>query len=142
MKRRFDSIGSFVSSVVSSIEDKNGVPKKQRLSASTKSDITLLVFIFSLRHFLQEGSRAAASATNEAVALGLSGFSVGQQVFEPENDNVMRGERLAQGLWSQIQDQRIKNLMNSEKTLTNLIERLYGIAKEPKELDRYWEPQD
>ena len=62
IKRRFDSIGSFVNSIVDTIEEKEAVPKKRRLPASSKSDIALLVFIFSLHHFLQEGSRAAGSA--------------------------------------------------------------------------------
>jgi len=137
LKRRFDSIGAFVASVVTGMEEEKGVPKKRRLPASVKSDISLLVFVFSLRQFLREGSRAAEAAAKESIRLGLSGFQVGEQVFEPGNDNTLRGQRLSEALWEQIKDQRIRNLLESEHTLTGLTEKLYVIAKEPEDLDRY-----
>lgn len=137
--RRFDSLGGFVNTVIREIEDRGSVPKERRLSSDTKHDIALLVFVASLRDFLREGSRAASAAAEEVVELGLSGFSIGERVFSPGNENTMRGAVLAEALWARIEDVRLKNLLDSEISLSRLIEELYGIARHPKRLDRYLE---
>ena len=138
-RHRFDSLGGFVSAVIREIEDRGSVPKKRRLPVETKQDIALLVFVASLRDFLQEGTRAATAAAERIVGLGLSGFSIGEHVFSPGNENTMRGTVLADALWAQIEDARLRNLLDSERSLSRLVEDLYGIARHPKRLDRYLE---
>jgi len=137
LKARFDSLGSFVTSVIQEIEKRGRVPEKRRTSADVKQDIALLVFIASLREFLREGSRAAAAAAEKAVSLGLSGFTVGRQTFTPDNENTRRGNMLADALWEQIEDNRLRNLLDSDRSLSRLIEVLYAVSRNPQRLDQY-----
>jgi hypothetical protein len=140
LRHRFESLGSFVSAVIREKEDRGAVPKKRRLASETKQDIALLVFIASLRTFLQEGTRAASTAAQETVRLGLTGFTIGKYDFTPENENTQRGALLAESLWARLEDDRLRNLLGSELSLAKLVEELYGIARNPKRLDRYVAP--
>ena len=109
------------------------------MPAEVKQDIALLVVIAALRQFLQEGTRAATAAAEKAVSLGLTGFSIGRTLFTPNNENTRRGSVLAEALWAQIEDKRLKRLIDSQPSLSRLVEELYAIAKNPERLDRYRE---
>lgn len=125
--------------IVRELEDRRGIPKGRRLEAGARNEITILVFVATLRNFLREGSRAANDAAIKVVELGLSGYSIGERVFSPGNENAMRGADLADALWGRIEDVRIRNLLDSENSISWLIEELYAIAKRPDRLDRYRE---
>jgi len=142
LRRRFDSIGGFVSAVVGELEERRRTPRKLRLRLEERHNITLLVFIATLRDFLREGTRAASAAANKVVELGLPGFSIGERFFAPGNENTMRGAVLADGLWARIEDIRLRNLLASEKPTFWLIEELYGITRSPERLDRYRQTTD
>jgi hypothetical protein len=140
LRHRFGSLGSFVSAVIREKEERGAVPKRRRLALEEKQDIALLVFVASLRRFLQEGAHAASAAAEEAVSLGLAGFKVGNYEFAPGNENTRRGAVLADSLWARIDDNSLRNLLDSELSLTKLVEELYSIARDPKRLDRYITP--
>lgn len=137
LRARFDSLGSFVTGVIREIEDRRQLANEQRVPAEVRRDIALLVFIASLRDFLNEGSRAAAEAAEKAVSLGLAGFRVGRQTFTPDNENTNRGRMLANALWEQIDDPRLRHLLESETSLSGRIEALYAVCRSPEKLDRY-----
>lgn len=139
LKRRFDSLGGFVNAVIREIEERREIPRKRRLTADVRQDIALLVFIASLRHFLREGARAASAAADKAIDLGFSGFTVGAHLFSPGNENTRRGAVLADALWACVEDRRLKNLLDSERSLSKLTEELYAIARNPERLDRHRE---
>lgn len=139
LRGRFESLGAYVSTVIRDIEDRRRVPKRLRMPAEIKQDIALLVVIAALRQFLQEGTRAATAAAEKALSLGLSGFSIGRTLFTPSNENTRRGAILAEAMWAQIEDKRLKKLLDSPPSLSKLVEELYAIAKHPERLDRYRE---
>lgn len=72
--------------------------KQFRLSREATQTIKLAVLVYALEQLFAEGSRAARGAVREFESLGLSGFQVGSQTFEGENENVVRGDLLAMSL--------------------------------------------
>jgi hypothetical protein len=137
VRGRFDSLGSFVNTVIRDIEDRRQLAESRRLPKEVRQDISLLVFVAGLRQFLMEGSRAATAAANEVASFEFSGFSIGNYVFTPDNENTRRGAVLAEELWARIEDHRLKNLLGSERSLSKLVEELYAVARNPERLDRY-----
>ena len=137
LRSRLDSLGRFVHVIVAASEDEDRLPKSRRMPKAAKDELSLLVFVFSLRHLLKEGTRAATLAADEIEKLGVPGFQIGSQEFQKGNDNVLRGERLANELWDQIADNRIKRMMDSQDTITGVIQKLHEIYKTPEVLDRY-----
>jgi hypothetical protein len=108
LKGRFESLGSYVDAVLHEHEEK--IPKQRQLKNEDIQVIKLAVFIYALQDFFREGTRAAARAVDVFQALGVPGFTVGSSLFEGRNENVVRGDRLAQALWQAIGDTEILSI--------------------------------
>jgi hypothetical protein len=137
LRSRLDSLGGLVNAIVSAREDRQHGSQSIQTPRAVKNDIALLVFIFSLRRLLSEGTRAAKLATQELKLLGVPGFEVGSEQFEEGNENVLRGQRLANEMWEAIADPLLKRVLDSETSITRLIETLHDFYTDPGTLDRY-----
>ena len=102
LRARFDSLGSFVQSIVD--EQEINTPPRDRLARSDIQTIQLVVFVQFLNFFFLEGTRAAIRAVDEFAPLGVSGFRIGSALFEERNENVMRGETLSESLRTALRD--------------------------------------
>jgi hypothetical protein len=127
IKTRFESIGSFVDTVIQ--ERERTVPSDRRLKRDDIRVIKLAVFIFALQEFLREGSRAASIAVDEFKALGVTGFKVGSSLFEGRNENVVRGDELAKALRSAVGDTEILSAIDRAPRMRDLIINLMGRAR-------------
>jgi hypothetical protein len=137
LRLRLDSLGGLVNAIVSAREDQREGRQGIQTPRAVRNDMALLVFIFSLRRLLNEGTRAARLATQELTLLGVPGFEVGSEKFEKDNENVLRGQRLADEMWNAISDPLLKRVLESETSITGLIETLHDFYTDPRTLDRY-----
>jgi len=96
IRLRFDSIGSFVQTIIAEQEDRLSPP--ERLSREDHELIKLAVFAYALNQLFREGSAAARAAVDEFQHLGVFGFQIGATSFEGRNDNVRLGDTLADKL--------------------------------------------
>ena len=71
--------------------------------------------------FFREGSRAAVAAVDEFHNLGVPGFQVGSSVFEGRNENVVRGDRLAETLRSAVADPELLSAINRANRMRDLV---------------------
>ncbi len=92
LRNRFDGIGSFVSSV---LEDEN---LKGKLSAESVDIVRAVCFAVTVHRFFREGCEAAKLAVDTFAELGISSFSVGNEIFAERNAAVIRGDQLASSL--------------------------------------------
>lgn len=113
LRNRFDSLSGFVKSVIDDHESK--LPQRPRLSQNQVRLIQLIVFIHTLDDFLREGTAAARSAAVGFQELGVDGFVVGTTVFSGENENVMRGEVLADRLRLMVADLEVFDAVDSNQ---------------------------
>ena len=116
MRQRFVSLGGYVQAVVN--EEEEGMPRGLRLSRESVQTLKLAVLVFTLEHLFREGSRAARSAVREFERLDLPGFQVGSQTFEGENENVVRGDKLAMAL---------RDAFSRESVIATEIGRAHGV---------------
>ena len=119
LKTRFESIGAFVDAVVQERED--SLPKEKRLKNDDIGIIKLAVLIFALQEFFREGSRAAVRAVDEFQALGVPGFKVGSSLFEGRNENVVRGDKLAEALREAVSDPEILSAIDRTPRMRDLV---------------------
>jgi hypothetical protein len=96
MRVRFESLGSYVRSIVNELEERT--PRPDRLADESVQLIQLVVLVYAMDDLLREGSRAARAAVGQFRETGMAGFTVGTSVFEGENANVTLGEDLSRGL--------------------------------------------
>lgn len=119
LKGRFESLGSYVDAILHEYEEK--IPKPRRLKSEDIQVIKLAVFIYALQEFFREGTRAASRAVDEFQALGVSGFTVGSSLFEGRNENVVRGDRLAEALRQTISDTKILSIIDRTSRMRDLV---------------------
>lgn len=117
---RFDSLGQYVQALVREIRGQDAPP----LSAKRLSFIHLIVFIYLLKRYLEEGTKAAERAVKASHEFGFESFSVGRTVFAKGNDNTLRGRRLADLLISSIDEPSIVKALEESNNVRSLVRKL------------------
>ncbi|MFI5297844.1 MAG: hypothetical protein ACHREM_07060 [Polyangiales bacterium] len=98
-RQRLASLGAYVRSTIEGERMLRGDPESARLSTDVIAEIELGVLIYALHQFLVAGTRAARSAAQAFVDLGVEeGFAVGRARFTPTSDDTLRGDRIAAAL--------------------------------------------
>jgi hypothetical protein len=100
LRIRFDSLSAYVKGIID--DEEQSLEPTLRLKPDDVHQVQLLVFISVLDNFFQEGTTAAKSAVASFRRLGVDGFSVGNSVFEGQNENVLMGETLSNRLHSAL----------------------------------------
>lgn len=96
LRNRFDSLSAYVKTIID--EEERTKAARFKLNRDRVQLIQLVVFIYCLDDFLREGTNAARGAVQGLSRIGLDGFSVGSNEFSGDNENVTRGETLANHL--------------------------------------------
>ncbi len=136
LQNRIASLGSYVRSVVEEYQDEIGLKPRERLSRSQVQTIQGACIVYFLLNFFREGSRAARSAVSASEGFGLKGVSIGATVFEGENANVTRGDRLADDLERLLAGTAIASRLRRASSLRFLIEQLVREASNEKTMGR------
>lgn len=77
-------------------------------------EATLLVFIFYIRKFFIDGSKAARDTVDILKKFKVNKLNLGGEVFSKRNKNVMRGDKLANNLTSLIDNDAKSLILQSE----------------------------
>jgi hypothetical protein len=85
------------------------------------SEASLVVFIFLLRRFFNEGTRAAAQAVDTLKGVGIPALQIGSKTFTERNENVMMGEELAKNMIASIKDQKLLELIDNSFSASDII---------------------
>ena len=97
MRGRFERLGAYVNDRINDILGEQ-VNSRLSLTRESRATIQLIVLTLYLEHFFREGTSAARGAVQASKSIKCDGFMVGQSVFRGENENVRRGEMLANRL--------------------------------------------
>lgn len=83
------------------------IKRKEAYSAMKEEvdELAKLLFLFGMYKFFTEGTQAAIKAVDVFKEIDIPGFSVGGDIFEERNKNVMRGETLAKGMLDAVGDE-------------------------------------
>lgn len=122
LRNRFESLGAYVKAVID--EEQRGTQKNMKLKRDHVQLIQLIVFIHCLDDFLREGTNAARGAVEGLGRLGIDGFSVGSTEFSGNNENVARGEVLADQLRAAVAEMDLFNSLPSNVGPTQLTQEL------------------
>jgi len=85
------------------------------------SECSFACFVFSLKELFQEGTIAARDAVTTFESLNISAFSIGNKIFERENENVLAGEHLYSQMLDSISDQNLKQIIEKAKNYHEII---------------------
>jgi len=118
LRSRFEWLGGYVQTLIDSEEAETKA--KRKLTKSQIQLIQLIVFVHSLDFFFREGTRAARGAVNGLQALGVPGFTVGSTEFRGENENVTRGEDVANRLMEYLSGNELFRSIPQGQTPTEL----------------------
>ena len=122
LRSRFEWLGGYVQTLIDSEEAEKKA--KRKLTRSEIQLIQLIVFVHSLDFFFREGTRAARGAVNGLQALGVPGFTVGSTEFRGENENVTRGEDVANRLMEYLSGNELFRSIPQGQTPTELTKSL------------------
>jgi hypothetical protein len=125
LQRRFESLGSYVKDVL----ERDQGPGGGGLSRDHLAAIQLAAFVYSLREFLEEGTRAARSAAIVFESLGATRFRIGRTEFSRNNENTLLGRRLGANLVAALNDPELLRIMERATSLTSFIKTLGKRAK-------------
>lgn|GEM_PF-2243303 len=131
---RFESLGQYVKSILGEIRGSDAPP----LSINRLRFIQLIVFIYVLTRYLEEGTRAAEHAVDVSLEFGFESFSVGKTVFSKDNENTLLGRTLANRLIASIEEPSIINALGNSSNTRSLIISLLARTRylDGKRLDR------
>lgn len=118
-RHRFDSLGGYVSAILDSKHRDS-----EKLSKNRKEFIQIVVFVTALKRFLFEGAQAAEMTLEELRKQGITSFSIGSSRFNEGSEDLMRGYKLASELVNSIQNTAVKQWVESDKPLYEIIEDL------------------
>lgn len=127
LRPRFQSIGGYARDVINEVLDEEN--SRIRLSNSQTDFISCCVFIFLLDRFFNEGTAAARGAAQNFSELGIKGFRIGRTTFTEDNEDTLRGAKLAVSLKLAVGDPVIIKVIESSATVRDLVEQL--IARMP-----------
>ena len=118
LRSRFEWVGGYVQAVLESEETET--TRGRKLTKDEVHAIQLIVFVTSLDFFFREGTSAARGAVNGLAALGVPGFKVGSTEFRGENENVTRGEDVANRLMEYLSGNELFRSIPQGQTPTEL----------------------
>ena len=107
--------------ILSRVDTQNEKDAEFKRLKGIVDEATSAGIIFLLLKTFQEGHEAAKMAVDTFQDLGVEGFSIGSQYFEGRNENVMRGEVLAQKLLDKISDEELVQLISDSDYLYEII---------------------
>jgi len=85
-------------------------------------------FIFSLKQFFEEGTRAAAEAVDVFTGLGIDSFYIGKKDYSKNNINVNEGKELYEIMMNAISSIQLKNLILNSKYYSEIIDRYKDVS--------------
>lgn len=125
-RHRFDSLGGYVNAILE--EKRKGALK---LAKQEKEFIQIVIFITVLRRFLVEGARAAQMTLDELKHQGIHSFTIGGARFEEGSEDLKRGFLLAADLLEAIKSPKVKEWVESDKPLYEIVDELDRNARRP-----------
>jgi len=125
-RHRFDSLGGYINAILE--QKRKGEPK---LTKREIEFIQIVVFITVLKRFLVEGAKAAQMTLDELKEQGIKSFSIGSSHFEEGSEDLRRGFVLASELLNAISNPRIKEWVESDKPLYQIVDDLDRNARLP-----------
>ncbi|MES2638089.1 MAG: hypothetical protein V4850_01345 [Myxococcota bacterium] len=120
IRQRFNSLGPYVRGLL----EAEGYATLSRDHVET---IHLAVFAYTLKEFLQAGTRAAKTAAEKFEEHGFPGFSVGNTIFTKDNGPTLRGDEIAALLARSLEGTTIGERVESAQSMKALVR---GLAKE------------
>lgn len=129
LQLRFNNLSGYVDGVITEIEDQLGHPVS--MEQDDRQFIQLVCLLYLLGDFFRSGTRAARSSVALFKDLGCGEFSVGSTKFSHENDNVRRGELLADNLLKAIAGTRLEVEIRRARGLRELISNLVRQVSKP-----------
>ncbi|MEQ1763858.1 MAG: hypothetical protein ABL984_12030 [Pyrinomonadaceae bacterium] len=88
-----------------------------------------MAYIFLAHKTFVEGSRAAKNAVDTFRELGIPGFQIGSAYFSGRNEEVVRGDRLAKELLSEVEP-RVRSIILESEKLYQVLEPYKMIIRE------------
>lgn len=128
---RFSSISKYVSETLipeSTIRQKTLKyrTKDEKLEEQNRlklvaNEASIVTFIFLTYKFFKEGSNAAKQAADTFNELGVEGFYIGRTYFSERNENVIKGEVIAERLLNSISNEEIKDLVKNSQYIYEIL---------------------
>ena len=87
------------------------------------NEASIVIFIFLIKRFFLDGTKAASQAVDTFKELGIASFQIGSKKFADRNKNVMKGEELATQLMNSITSEELKTLINESEYVTQIIDK-------------------
>ena len=117
LRRRFNSLGNYVEGIVREIRGADA----PRLSGRQFGFIHLIVFVYLLNRYLNEGSLAAEHAAIAASELGFESFTIGRTTFTKDNENTLLGRTLASALLASLEDSPVVGMVERATSVRSLV---------------------
>jgi hypothetical protein len=117
LRGRFNSLGNYVEGVVREIRGADA----PRLSGRQFGVIHLIVFVYLLNRYLNEGTLAAEHAAVAASELGFESFTIGRTTFTKDNENTLLGRTLANALLASLEDSSVVGMLQRATTVRSLV---------------------
>jgi hypothetical protein len=95
-----------------------------RADEAMLTGVRLVGAAWSLDRFLRDGTKAAQSAASLFTELDAVGVAVGNTVFTRDNENTMRGERLANEFRASLEGTRFHSIVEEASSMQALVKRL------------------
>ena len=108
---------------------KNKGERKERYNEMKEEvdELAKLLFLFGMYKFFYEGTQAAVKAVDIFREIDIPGFSVGRDIFEKRNENVMRGERLANAMLNAVGNENAVLLIRESEYMYQIVEKFKKI---------------
>jgi len=132
IQRRMYSFRSFVSEnlypddyIRQLMKNKNTDDRKtlRKKINSIISECSYACFVFSLKQFFEEGTRAAKETVKILNGLGIEKFNIGKKEFSKNNQNVNEGKILYEIMINSISDEQLKKIIIKSKYYSDIIKR-------------------
>jgi hypothetical protein len=86
--------------------------------------MTIIAFVYTLRTFLEDGTRAARQAVRAFGDLGVRRFDIGSASFYEGSEDVERGRVLAEALMESISDDKVRDWIYGSRSLSQLVRKM------------------
>ena len=87
------------------------------------SECSYACFVFSLKQFFEEGTRAAKEAVRVLNGLGIEKIYIGKKEYSKDNQNVNEGKILYEIMINTISDKQLKELIIKANYFSDIIKR-------------------